>query len=278
MKNERLLGAFGQIEDEFIEEADPVKKKNSGKQSRKNVWVAWGVTAACALVIVGIGAPLIFNHDGAITGSKPEEPKLEGNLDTTSDGKVQDEAGVGGNRDDTSTNYGETIPNSTSSTSGIVVNTLKEPMKMMLPNLREDIRTPMTNEELYEYYDTDLADALNGVARFEERESTIPKGIYTYADGSIFDMNQFVYYQAEMDYELCVSIGRNTKCSGLISNLDADAQSSEINGIDMLIFRTENGAKVEYYAAFAFGDCDFIVSGLNIEEDVFVKILGTITK
>lgn len=383
MKNERLLGAFGQIEDEFIEEADPVKKKNSGKKSRKNVWVAWGVTAACALVIVGIGAPLIFNHDGAITGSKPEEPKLEGNLDTTSDGKVQDEAGVGetdlvtltnmqeirvridemfpdgfrgtievgsddfkegeqitivvqdnvtvvqqdgsifdydelepnipdsdlevgnsvwvgfqkfdyvagngkynqvfayhvgGNRDDTSTNYGETIPNSTSSTSGIVVNTLKEPMKMMLPNLREDIRTPMTNEELYEYYDTDLADVLNGVARFEERESTIPKGIYTYADGSIFDMNQFVYYQAEMDYELCVSIGRNTKCSGLISNLDADAQSSEINGIDMLIFRTENGAKVEYYAAFAFGDCDFIVSGLNIEEDVFVKILGTITK
>lgn len=95
MKNERLLGAFGQIEDEFIEEADPVKKKNSGKKSRKNVWVSWGVTAACALVIVGIGAPLIFNHDGAITGSKPEEPELEGNLDTTSDGKVQDEAGVG---------------------------------------------------------------------------------------------------------------------------------------------------------------------------------------
>ena len=369
MKNERLLDAFGQIEDEFIEEADPERKKNTKKKSSKSIWVKWGTLAACALVVVAVGVPQIFRDKGV--SGESEEPQLEGNIADTTAGRPETEEGamvaehaelrihieelnengfsgsvvygtgifeaekyidvifqghayvinskgqifeydesnsnidelelaVGDDvdvlfhadhyeeakdgslsvfayriEDDNDTNYGETIPNSTS---GIVVNTLKEPINMMLPNLREDIRTPMTNEELYEYYDTDFADALNKVAIFEEREGSIPKGIYTYADGSIFDMNQFVYYQAEMNYELYVNIGRNTRCSQLVSNMDADAQSCEINGVDVMIFKTENSGEVVYYATFELSECDYIISGMNMDEDVFEKILGSIIR
>ena len=94
MKNERLLDALEKIDEELIEEAAPGNKPPK-KKTKNMVWMKWGAMAACALVIIGVGAPLLFNHDGAITGGKPEEPELEGNFDTTSDGKVQDEAGVG---------------------------------------------------------------------------------------------------------------------------------------------------------------------------------------
>ncbi len=271
MKNERLFEALEKIDAELIDEAAPGKKPPK-KKAKTATWVKWGTMAACVLVIIGIGMPLIDKQ-----GEEMEETELAGNSAViTDDNKgVQEEAGEGKTNLDNEINhieYGETLPDFTA-----IVNRLKEPINMALPNLREDIRTPMTNEELYEYYDTDFADALDKVATFEERESAIPKGIYTYADGSIFDMNQFVYYQTEMDYELCVSIGKKTRCSQL-ANMDADAQSSEINGLDVTIFRTDSGDETVYYAIFESGECDFIISGTNIEEDVFVKILGVITE
>ncbi len=94
MKNERLLNALEKIDEELIEEAAPGNKP-SKKKIKNMVWMKWGAMAACVLVILGVGAPLLFNHDGAVTDGKPEESELEGNFDTTSDGKVQDEAGVG---------------------------------------------------------------------------------------------------------------------------------------------------------------------------------------
>ena len=47
------------------------------------------------VVIVGISVPYIFSKKEGISGGAPEEPELEVNFDTTSDGKVHDEAGVG---------------------------------------------------------------------------------------------------------------------------------------------------------------------------------------
>ena len=75
MKNERLFDAIGQIEEEFIDEADPEKKHK--KKIQVKGWVKIGVLAACVLVIVGISVPHIFNHDGGISGGTPEEPELE---------------------------------------------------------------------------------------------------------------------------------------------------------------------------------------------------------
>ena len=95
MKNERLFDAIGQIDEEFIEEADPEKKQESKKKVYAKNEIKIGTLAACVLIIVGISIPYIFNQNKGISGGAPEEPELEGNFNTTSDGKVQDEAGEG---------------------------------------------------------------------------------------------------------------------------------------------------------------------------------------
>lgn len=75
MKNERLFEALEKIDEELIDEAAPGNKPPK-KKVKTATWVKWGAMAACTLVIVGIGAPLIFNHDGTVTDGKPE---TEGN-------------------------------------------------------------------------------------------------------------------------------------------------------------------------------------------------------
>ncbi len=179
-------------------------------------------------------------------------------------------------RDGNGVNYGEGEPSGLAK--GITINNITEPLDVMLPRLSEDNRTTMTSEELYDYYGVNISSALELIGNFEDREGGHPKGLYSYADGSCFDMNQFVFYEPERDYTLCVSIGRNTKCCKLISNLDANAKSSEINGIEMQIYKLEIGEDTQYYATFVYGDCDFIIWGENIDEDEFEKVLGTITK
>lgn len=74
MKNERLLDAFGQIEGEFIEEADPDKKRNAKKKPQKNIWVMWGATAACVVLIAGIYVPQLIADMGATKGAEVESP------------------------------------------------------------------------------------------------------------------------------------------------------------------------------------------------------------
>lgn len=182
----------------------------------------------------------------------------------------------GETRENNGANYGEgEVPEPAKA---VTINEIAEPLALMLPMLSEDNRTAMTSEELYDYYGVNISSTLGRIGDFEEREGSYPKGLYGYADGSIFDLNQFVFYESKSDYTLSVSIGKKTKCSMLIGNQDADAKSSEINGIDMQIYKLKDGAEKEYYATFAFGDCDFIISGQNLDEDVFIKVLGSITK
>lgn len=78
MKNEKLLQALGQVKEEFIEEAAPMttgketekaipvaegaetqgKRTKDGKSSYR--WVKWAALAACAALVIGIGAPQVF--------------------------------------------------------------------------------------------------------------------------------------------------------------------------------------------------------------------------
>ena len=92
MSEEKLLDAFGQIEEEFIEEADPEKKRNTGKNGKRNVWVTWGATAACAVMLIGIAIPQLVEK-GA-----PELPQLEGNISdvTAQEEEGEAEAGLAG--------------------------------------------------------------------------------------------------------------------------------------------------------------------------------------
>ena len=96
MSEEKLLDAFGQIEEEFIEEADPEKKKNASKKVRRNMWVTWGATAACAVLLVGIAIPQLVKN-GGVTGA-PETPQLEGNISdvTVKEEEGEAEAGLAG--------------------------------------------------------------------------------------------------------------------------------------------------------------------------------------
>ena len=96
MSEEKLLDAFGQIEEEFIEEADPEKKRNTSKKGKRNVWVTWGATAACAVLLIGIAIPQLVEK-GAVTGA-PESPQLEGNISdvTTQEEEGEAEAGMAG--------------------------------------------------------------------------------------------------------------------------------------------------------------------------------------
>ena len=89
MKNERLFEALEKIDEELIDEAAPGNKPPK-KKAKTATWVKWGAMAACALVIVGVG----ISHYNKY-GGNPEEPMLEGNIDTTGNMGVQDEAGEG---------------------------------------------------------------------------------------------------------------------------------------------------------------------------------------
>ncbi len=74
MKNEKLLDAFGQIDEEFVEEADPEKRKKAKKKSNKNTWIKWGAMAACLCLVVGVLVPIangLFNTKGG-SGSQDD--------------------------------------------------------------------------------------------------------------------------------------------------------------------------------------------------------------
>ncbi len=90
-RNQNLLDAFGQINEDFIEEADPEKKRanNQSKNKNKNAWIKWGAMAACAMVVVGISIPM-FNNSG-ITGGKGDSI-LEGNIDEPAEAGSPEEA------------------------------------------------------------------------------------------------------------------------------------------------------------------------------------------
>ncbi len=90
MKEERLLDAFGQIDEKFIEEADPEKKResNQSKSNNKRAWVKWGAMAACGVVVVGITIPAL-NRDKGWT-QEANEAVLENDI---TEGKPETEEG-----------------------------------------------------------------------------------------------------------------------------------------------------------------------------------------
>ncbi len=61
MSEEKLLDAFGQIEEEFIEEADPKTRGAAAGKRGSNHWMKWGTYAACAVLVLGVGAPLALD-------------------------------------------------------------------------------------------------------------------------------------------------------------------------------------------------------------------------
>lgn len=70
MKNEKLLYAIGQIDDDYITDAEPKEKKTN-----KSIWLKCGAVAACLALALGLGIPLLTGDNGEI-----ELPSSTGNI------------------------------------------------------------------------------------------------------------------------------------------------------------------------------------------------------
>ena len=77
MSEEKLLDAFGQIEEEFIEEADPEKRKTTSSKRSNGKWMKWAIYAACALLVLGVTTPLIKEVYLSNVKKSTEEPEPE---------------------------------------------------------------------------------------------------------------------------------------------------------------------------------------------------------
>ena len=92
MSEEKLLDAFGQIGEEFIEEADPRNKKRNSEKKGKRNWMKWTAYAACAVLVLGIGASFAMDVylgnlskgvDNATTEEVPEAAQGNGEQDVS---------------------------------------------------------------------------------------------------------------------------------------------------------------------------------------------------
>ncbi len=86
MKNERLLDALEKVDEELLMEAAPGNKPP--KKAKNKAWMKWGTMAACAVLIVGLGAPQVIElyHDKNSEGMKAAEGIQEGNMELAGSG------------------------------------------------------------------------------------------------------------------------------------------------------------------------------------------------
>lgn len=73
MKNEKLLGAIGKIDDNLIHGA-----VNDAPKKKKPIWIKWGAMAACLCLIVA-GVTVISQHDFSNLGAGSEYGDKGGN-------------------------------------------------------------------------------------------------------------------------------------------------------------------------------------------------------
>ena len=70
MKSEKMYDGITYIREDIVEEAVDYKFK---KKSTKSAWMKWGTMAACACLIVGVGAQILFDNRGANSGGGGNE-------------------------------------------------------------------------------------------------------------------------------------------------------------------------------------------------------------
>ena len=78
MSEEKLLDAFGQIEEAFIEEADlNINRKTVLRKKSNRNWMKWATYAACAVLVLGVGTPLLKEVylDNVKKGVEKAEPE-----------------------------------------------------------------------------------------------------------------------------------------------------------------------------------------------------------
>lgn len=75
MTNEKLYVLLGEISENYVKEAETVKK------AKKPIWLKWGAVAACLCLVVGLAIPMLMNSNPASTPAGGSAPAgFPGNL------------------------------------------------------------------------------------------------------------------------------------------------------------------------------------------------------
>lgn len=197
MKNERILDALEKVDEELIMEAAPGNKPP--KKAKNKAWMKWGAMAACAVLIVGLGASQVIElyHVKNSEGMKPAEGAQEGNMEL---------AGIGSDVS-TSTDGGITIP----------------PMEISLSSASEadmigffiyEGRCYVQYEHIYE--DVDIVGEYLGTSTGLIDEWTKKEGYVDYAGSIRGDFYSVKGYDPE--FMLCTKDARGVVCTYICNN------------------------------------------------------------
>ena len=91
-------------------------------------------------------------------------------------------------------------------------------------------------------------------------------------------MNSFVFTSEDGMQEIELYIGKTTDCEKYASNLNVNEyERSQVNGVDMFICQYKDYAETCRFSIFNLNRCDIIVISNNIDKQIFVSALKSLT-
>lgn len=228
MKDQKLIYAMRGIDDDLICEA--MKRRSigveqdgenaetvyvSGRRTRR-LW-KYPVTAAAVLAVAG-GALFVITYNGGISdnfGVDTSEETVGSAEETSGGGEITTNS--------TDTDVTQIAPIKTVDITGLDCRVLCVPSLPDIPNpvFGEECFNEMSTEELFEYYGLEFM--LPKLIKYNQREFIDEKtkhGIYTSPDGTVDDINTFIFCKEEWygfsdalyEWEkLTITIGKSTK-------------------------------------------------------------------
>lgn len=216
MKKEKLIKSIKNIDDDLIceamnrrsEETPPIEEKaeiisvSGGKKRSGQLW-KYPVTAAALLGVIG-GAVFVANNRGVID-----------NIDTTVSGEPSESIA-----DTVNPEISENVSKTVEETISTIVSKEPDPIvpkkitgqsfyrglfidsypEIQKPDINKEYFKEMNTKELLEYYgiQTNIIKLIENKEMIEVSDEDTMHGIYTFPDGSIYDVNTFTF---EMTYD-----------------------------------------------------------------------------
>jgi len=229
MSEEKLLDAFGQIEEEFIEEADPEKREITSSKRGNAKRMKWITYAACAVLVLGVGTPLLKEVylDNVKKGVEKAEPgNAAGAPESIQD--IGDQNPIGGGGDGLAEGKEETGGSKNYWTAQFNEATeYLDSAKVYMPGYFTE---KLSEEEI---------DAIKPDMQYEWMQYTGQSGFD--GDGTLVDINIWITTTIP-DENIVITISKNG--SGRCFVLDADAVKSVCNGVEYTVSQWNNGEQV----------------------------------
>lgn len=297
MKDQKLIYAMRDIDDDLICEA--MKRRSIGVEQdgeeAETVYVSWGrtrrlwkypVTAAAVLAVAG-GALFVITYNGGIS----DNFGVAAGGETV--GRAEETSGVGEiTTESTDTAVSQIAPIKTIDIHDFDLATAKGdektsfqvlcvPSLPTIPNstLGEECFNEMSTEELFEYYGLEfMLPKLISSYHFEVSDENIKHGIYISSDGTVDDINTFVFgseegmftdVESEWD-KLTVTIGKSSKFG------QEYAYEHESFMFDKICYNQETDTFFVIYNVK--GNCTVMLSGTTDELGTFSDLYDIYVK